>query len=340
MKKNKLFAVLAAATLLVGTGSTVLPNNNAVAQAATKKKTSAKKATPLKRYPVTFKRKPKTYYQAVEVKSNGQTYQKIVKYKNKNLKFKKGSKTSVFFSLTVNSGAKYYFLGTFTSKTSKTHSVYVSSKDLSIKNRKKIPNYGKKATAQKPQNQQVTVNIPKYTKVWKGTINKDTDQIVTIQDNNGTSTIAQYKDANGNPVTWNKGKEVTIYATEDLQATNKQDPSKKQTIKTYMILVPNGDKNQILFIPTDYVDLEDKNAQVSTMSQFNTDYEAYQKNVQNIIDQAKADAQKQAQAAKKKTTRKSTNKTSKKTSKKKVTKKTSKKKVKKSKKTAKKAATK
>ena len=58
MKKNKLFAVLAAATLLVGTGSTVLPNNNAVAQAATKKKTSAKKATPLKRYPVTFKRKP------------------------------------------------------------------------------------------------------------------------------------------------------------------------------------------------------------------------------------------------------------------------------------------
>ena len=49
--------------------------------------------------------------------------------------------------------AKYYFLGTLTSKTSKTHSVYVSSKDLSIKNRKKIPNYGKKATAQKPQNQ-------------------------------------------------------------------------------------------------------------------------------------------------------------------------------------------
>lgn len=211
---------------------------------------------------------------------------------------------------------------------------------MSIKNRKKIPNYGKKATAQKPQNQQVTVNIPKYTKVWKGTINKDTDQIVTIQDNHGTSTIAQYKDANSNPVTWNKGKEVTIYATEDLQATNKQDPSKKQTIKTYMILVPNGDKNQILFIPTDYVDLEDKNAQVSTMAQFNTDYEAYQKNVQNIINQAKADAQKQAQAAKKKTTRKSTKKTSKKTSKKKVTKKTSKKKVKKSKKTAKKAATK
>lgn len=99
-----------------------------------------------------------------------------------------------------------------------------------------------------------------------------------------------------------------------------------------MILVPNGDKNQILFIPTDYVDLEDKNAQVSTMAQFNTDYEAYQKNVQNIIDQAKADAQKQAQAAKKKTTKKST----KKTSKKKINKKTSKK----SKKTAKKAATK
>ena len=266
------------------------------------------------------------------VKSNGQTYQRIVKYKNKNLKFKKGSKTSVFFSLTVNSGAKYYFLGTLTSKTGKTHSVYVSSKDLSVKNSKKIPNYGKKATAQKPQNQQVTVNIPKYTKIWKGTINKDTDQIVTIQDNNGTATIAQYKDANGNPVTWNKGKEVTIYATEDLKATDKQDPSKNQTIKTYMILVPNGDKNQILFIPTDYVDLEDKNAQVSTMAQFNTDYEAYQKNVQNIIDQAKADAQKQAQAAKKKTTKKST----KKTSKKKINKKTSKK----SKKTAKKAATK
>lgn len=329
MKKNKLFAVLAAATLLVGTGSTVLLNNNAVAQAATKKKTSAKKAAPLKRYPVTFKRKPKTYYQAVEVKSNGQTYQKIVKYKNKNLKFKKGSKTSVFFSLTVNSGAKYYFLGTLTSKTGKTHSVYVSSKDLSVKNSKKIPNYGKKATA---QNQQVTVNIPKYTKIWKGTINKDTDQIVTIQNNNGTATIAQYKDANGNPVTWNKGKEVTIYATEDLKATNKQDPSKAETIKTYMILVPNGDKNQILFIPTDYVDLEDKNAQVSTMAQFNTDYEAYQKNVQNIIEQAKTDAQKQAQAAKKKTTKKST----KKTSKKKINKKTSKK----SKKTAKKAATK
>ena len=329
MKKNKLFAVLAAATLLVGTGSTVLPNNNAVAQAATKKKTSAKKAAPLKRYPVTFKRKPKTYYQAVEVKSNGQTYQKIVKYKNKNLKFKKGSKTSVFFSLTVNSGAKYYFLGTLTSKTGKTHSVYVSSKDLSVKNSKKIPNYGKKATA---QNQQVTVNIPKYTKIWKGTINKDTDQIVTIQNNNGTATIAQYKDANGNPVTWNKGKEVTIYATEDLKATNKQDPSKAETIKTYMILVPNGDKNQILFIPTDYVDLEDKNAQVSTMAQFNTDYEAYQKNVQNIIEQAKTDAQKQAQAAKKKTTKKST----KKTSKKKINKKTSKK----SKKAAKKAATK
>ncbi len=201
-----------------------------------------------------------------------------------------------------------------------------------MKNSKKIPNYGKKATAQKPQNQQVTVNIPKYTKIWKGTINKDTDQIVTIQDNNGTSTIAQYKDANGNPVTWNKGKEVTIYATEDLKATDKQNPSKNQTIKTYMILVPNGDKNQILFIPTDYVDLEDKNAQVSTMAQFNTDYEAYQKNVQNIIDQAKADAQKQAQAAKKKTTKKAT----KKTSKKKINKKTSKK----SKKTAKKAATK
>lgn len=48
MKKNKLFAVLAAATLLVGTGSTVLPNNNAVAQAATKKKTSAKRQLHLK----------------------------------------------------------------------------------------------------------------------------------------------------------------------------------------------------------------------------------------------------------------------------------------------------
>lgn len=347
MRKNKLFTALAAATLLVGTGAEVAQATNpTIVQAAKKSKKKAKKTSKkAKTYTITLKRKPK-YYETVVSKQNGKSVAQFKRFKNKKIikkfKLKKGSKIRVLQSVTTYGGDKYYALG-YVMVGKKKHSLYI--KDSDVKSHSKgIPNVGKKAdTSSQNQTQTVTLQVKRptidqYTKYATGTVKQDTSDMVTTTTENDKTTFTQYKDSNNNAVKWNKGKQVKIYATTSLSATNKTSGA-KQDISVYVAI----EDGKYVFIPTQYIELS---GSVPDLATFNSDYETwykaeYEKNKEQaeqdyIADQKAKQEQAEKDAAAKKAAKKA--KTSKKKSakKSKKSKKSSKKTTKKSKKASKK----
>lgn len=338
MRKNRLFTALAAATLLVGTGAEVAQTTNpTVVQAAKKSKKAKKTSKKVKKYTITLKRKP-TLYQTVTVTQNGKKYAQFKKYKNtkllKALKYKKGSKVRVYNSVTTLGGDKYYYVGNV--KIGKTrHYLYIKSTDVKSHS-KGIPNTGKKAdTSKQTQNQTQTVTLQvkrptldEYTKYVTGTVKQDTSNLAVLSfDSNNKASIVEYKDSNNNLVKWSKGKQIKIYAIEDL--TQKNNANTKYPVYVSVI------DGKYVIIPKTLVDVADTSVQLPNLTTFVKDYNTWfesefaknkEQATQDYIAQQKEAAAKKAASKKSKSSKKSTKKS----------KKSSKKTTKKSKKTSKK----
>lgn len=278
MRKNKLFTALAAATLLVSAGAEVAQTTNStVVQAATKtkKKTTAKAAN---RYLVTFKRKPALYTLVISKDKKKTSVKKINSKKlQKTLGFKKGSKSRVLNGIVTVPNSKkpqYYFMGKI-QYGKKTYLLCVKSSDVTVKS-KKIKNLY--TTSALKTNVQIPIKAPTMqeylntqVKSYTGTIKQDTQNLYVPKagSDGKTTSFEQYKDASGNAVKWTKGKQFKIYAKLNLDLTNKENPSQKESVPFYVTIIIENDTLKYVFIPAELVDLQN-GAQTSDITEFTT----------------------------------------------------------------------
>lgn len=262
MNKKKIFAAFAAGMMLfsVGAASTAMMSNpvSAATKSSTKKLPSVA---------VTLKKNATVYAAKYSTKTG-----KISSLKKYGV-IAKNTKVSAFFYLKKGS-TKYYFLGTQSKKY-----LVIKSSDAKVAKGKKVLSYAdflkKYATPSK-----ITINVPKFDKIVPGTVVKETKYLTLITGTDGRAALKTSDD------TIKQGTKVDIVAKGTFPVSTTDSSGQQQTLnlQLYGILDSNF---KLFFVPAGAVELTDKNAQVPSLQQFNTDFANWQKQVNDLIQAAK-----------------------------------------------------
>lgn len=273
MKKNKLFTILAAATLLTGTGTSLMSDvSSSTVQAAKKSKKKVKKSKKRVAKKRTKKAK-KAKYATVRIKRGAvaykvgfnKNYSKVTKIAAMKRKGKKqafrGGKASVLWS-TKYKKTNYYFLGgglaVRAKDAKKTNKVKISSFSSLIKKaqdnfKKKVSDIMNQANALAP-------------KGYAATVNKDTSDFFTYNKDSKKFEIS--KDS----LTANTA--IYVLYVENIKSNSGSD------VPFYYAMTSD---NKQLMIPKEYVTLKDANAKVPDEKTFADSMTNYK----NAVDNAK-----------------------------------------------------
>lgn len=273
MKKNRLFTALAAVALLTGSGVGLVENNQNVAtvQAATKKsKKSSKKAAKVAR--VRVKRGAALYQ--IRFNRQGTKVTKIVPLREKGRKqaLRGGSFPGIWSA--KYKGVKYYYIGNAGNQ-------YwaVRARDAKVTTKKKVPTITAFVKANQAKANAKVAARKALQKSWQAKLDAARPKVYTGKTNAKAPYYYQTSDKKTAQGSLDIGTSLNILYKRQLSGQN----ASGQQIKFDAYAVLSSDGKSIWLVPTQYVSLDNSNAQVPDI----TTYENSVKNYNSIYAQAK-----------------------------------------------------
>lgn len=288
MKKNKLFTIFAAVTMLASTGSALLSENtNKTVQAAKRKAKKAKKAKKTKRVKKAKKTANKRAY--VRVKRGAVAYRPIltkdktkirkivpIKYRARKA-YLKGGKAVANWSTKYKKTTYYYVV-------IKKEAVIVRAKDTKRIGKKRVPTLNSVMKKQQAAAKKLfEAKVDEWNKKIKAASPTNFDAKVTTetqylqaQQASSTSDKVKFEAAKD---TLKVDTKLTVLATTEIKVTkNGVDSQEKAYVTT-------NDNKQMLIIPADAVTLNDANADVPSLDTYSNKL----KNANELLSAAKKD---------------------------------------------------